>query len=55
MVEDYVIPFLSVGFDTEVTVEYRSANGELLPDPEAPLGDDEVLPEDCLLYTSRCV
>ena len=46
MVEDYVIPFLSVGFDTEVTVEYRSANGELLPDPEAPLGDDEVLPEE---------
>lgn len=46
MVEDYVIPFLSVGFDTEVTVEYRSESGELLPDPEAPLGDDEVLPEE---------
>lgn len=44
MVEDFVIPFLSAGFDTEVTFEYRSATGELLPDPE--LADSEVLPEE---------
>ena len=35
MIEDFVIPFLSVGFDTEVTVEYVSETGERLPDPEA--------------------
>ncbi|MFV0433481.1 MAG: ArsR/SmtB family transcription factor [Leucobacter sp.] len=28
MVEDFVIPFLSAGFDTEVTVEYLSEDGE---------------------------
>ena len=44
MVEDFVIPFLSVGFDTEVTVQYVSETGELMPDPEAPLSDEEVLP-----------
>lgn len=41
MVEDFIIPFLSAGFDTEVTVEYRSESGELLPGP-----DEEVLPEE---------
>lgn len=46
LVEDYVIPFLSAGFDTEVTFEYRSESGELLPDPEAPAGDEEALPEE---------
>lgn len=44
MVEDFVIPFLSAGFDTEVTWEYRSETGELLPDPEAD--DAEVLSEE---------
>ncbi|MCB1273927.1 MAG: winged helix-turn-helix transcriptional regulator [Leucobacter sp.] len=44
MVEDFVIPFLSAGFDTEVTFEYRSESGELLPDPEGAV--DEVLPEE---------
>lgn len=39
LVEDYVIPFLSAGFETEVSVEYLDADGEVLPDPE-----DEVLP-----------
>lgn len=46
MVEDFVIPFLSVGFDTEVTVEYVSETGELMPDPEALVDDDEVLSEE---------
>ncbi len=57
MVEDFVIPFLSVGFDTEVTVEYVSETGELLPDPEGSEGalvssagaagdEEEVLPEE---------
>lgn len=44
MVEDFVIPFLSIGFETEVTVEYRSESGELLPDPED--ASAEVLPEE---------
>jgi DNA-binding transcriptional ArsR family regulator len=30
MVEDFVIPFLSAGFDTEVTVEYVTESGEVL-------------------------
>ena len=53
MIEDFVIPFLSAGFDTEVTVEYLSESGEVLPDPEAAwevggdLNDeDEVLSEE---------
>lgn len=46
MIEDFVIPFLSVGFDTEVTVEYVSESGELMPDPEAPQDGEEVLPEE---------
>lgn len=46
LIEDFVIPFLSVGFDTEVTWEYRSETGELLPDPEAEAAEDEVLSEE---------
>ncbi len=49
MVEDFVIPFLSVGFDTEVTFEYVSETGELLPDPELDAhgeDDEEVLSEE---------
>lgn len=46
MIEDFVIPFLSSGFDTEVTYEYVSENGDILPDPEAALSDEEVLPEE---------
>jgi len=42
MIEDFVIPFLSAGFDTEVTVEYLSETGETLPDPEG----EEVLPDE---------
>ncbi|MBC9927442.1 MULTISPECIES: helix-turn-helix transcriptional regulator [unclassified Leucobacter] len=30
MIEDFVIPFLSAGFDTEVTVEYVTESGEVL-------------------------
>lgn len=40
LIEDFVIPFLSAGFETEVSVEYLDADGELLPDPT-----QEVLPE----------
>lgn len=32
MVEDFVIPFLSAGFETEVSVEYLDADGEVLPE-----------------------
>lgn len=51
MIEDFVIPFLSAGFDTEVTVEYVSESGEILTDPEGRFGDgygDEVLEEEVL-------
>lgn len=45
MVEDFVIPFLSAGFDTEVTVEYLSEHGVRIPDPEGD-SDAEVLSEE---------
>ncbi len=32
LIEDYVIPFLSAGFETEVSVEYLDADGEVLPE-----------------------
>lgn len=58
MVEDFVIPFLSAGFETEVTWEYRSETGELLPDPhEGAEGadgvDGEVLPEEIATAAER--
>ncbi|MFC6235472.1 ArsR/SmtB family transcription factor [Leucobacter soli] len=53
MVEDFVIPFLSAGFDTEVTFEYRSETGELLPDPEAEWDDAEVLPDEIASAAGR--
>ncbi|WP_449278299.1 ArsR/SmtB family transcription factor [Leucobacter sp. GX24907] len=48
MVEDFVIPFLSAGFDTEVTVEYLSEDGSRLPGPEGIEDglEDEVLSEE---------
>ncbi|QIM15382.1 winged helix-turn-helix transcriptional regulator [Leucobacter insecticola] len=49
MIEDFVIPFLSAGFDTEVTVEYLSEDGERVagPDSADPFGDEgEVLSEE---------
>ncbi len=42
MIEDFVIPFLSAGFETEVSVEYLSESGEPVPGPDS---DEEVLPE----------
>ncbi|MBK0421766.1 winged helix-turn-helix transcriptional regulator [Leucobacter sp. CSA2] len=56
MVEDFVIPFLSAGFDTEVTVEYLSEQGERIPGPGAddPFGDEgEVLPEEAAAAAER--
>lgn len=59
MVEDFVIPFLSAGFDTEVTVEYVSVTGEILPDPEGGLGgafgdeQSEVLPDSTTAAAER--
>src|SRR5699024_368315 len=42
-VEDFVIPFLTSGFDTEVTVEYVTESGERIEMPAGasydPLGD----------------
>lgn len=40
VIEDFVIPFLSADFDTEVTIEYLNEHGELVEGP------DEVLPEE---------
>lgn len=37
IIEDFVIPFLSADFETEVTVEYLSDEGERVPGPG---GDD---------------
>lgn len=56
MVEDFVIPFLSAGFDTEVTVEYLSENGERVVGPDADDGFDdlgEVLPEEAAAAAER--
>lgn len=52
MIEDFVIPFLSVGFETEVTVEYRDEDGNTVPDPDAT-GDEEVLPEEAAAAAGR--
>ncbi|UOQ58996.1 metalloregulator ArsR/SmtB family transcription factor [Leucobacter rhizosphaerae] len=59
MVEDFVIPFLSAGFDTEVTVEYLSEDGERVPGPGSTdsFGDaadgDEVLSEEATAAAER--
>ena len=59
MVEDFVIPFLSAGFDTEVTVEYLSEDGERVPGPESgdsfgETGEDgEVLSEEAAAAAER--
>lgn len=56
MVEDFVIPFLSAGFDTEVTVEYLSEEGERVsgPDSEDSFGaTGEVLSEEAAAAAER--
>ncbi len=61
MIEDFVIPFLSAGFDTEVTVEYVSESGEIMIDPEGRFGggygdetdDEEVLPDSTAAAAER--
>ena len=59
MVEDFVIPFLSAGFDTEVTVEYLSEDGERVPGPDSvdsfgEAGEDgEVLSEEAAAAAER--
>lgn len=56
MVEDFVIPFLSAGFDTEVTVEYLSEDGERLPSPAGTDGfadAEEVLPGEAAAAAER--
>lgn len=40
MIEDFIIPFLSVGLETEVSVEYLNEDGEIVPAPD----EEEVLP-----------
>jgi len=57
MIEDYVIPFLSVGFDTEVTVEYLDDDGAPVGDPDG-LGSglasgESVLPEEAAVAAER--
>lgn len=61
MVEDFVIPFLTAGFDTEVTVEYLSESGERVEGPgsddsflELEEGEEgEVLPEEAAAAAER--
>ncbi|MHA3724837.1 ArsR/SmtB family transcription factor [Leucobacter sp. HY1910] len=60
MVEDFVIPFLTAGFDTEVTVEYLSESGERLEGPgdvdsfqEFDEDGDPLLPEEAFAAAER--
>lgn len=60
MVEDFVIPFLTAGFDTEVTVEYLSESGERIEGPgsddsfrEFEDEDGEVLTEEAAAAAER--
>ncbi|GAA1602318.1 ArsR/SmtB family transcription factor [Leucobacter chromiireducens] len=57
MIEDFVIPFLSAGFDTEVTVEYLSEDGERVPGPASDdafiEAGEEVLPEEAAAAAER--
>ncbi|KTR82714.1 ArsR/SmtB family transcription factor [Leucobacter chromiiresistens] len=53
MIEDFVIPFLSAGFETEVTVEYLSESGERVPGPGMDDEFDEVLPEEATAAAER--
>ncbi len=53
MVEDFVIPFLSAGFETEVTVEYLSESGERVHGPGEHDEFDEVLPEEATAAAER--
>lgn len=60
MVEDFVIPFLSVGFETEVTVEYLDGEGQKVDGPRA-VGDgfddgfsgDAVIPEEAAVAAQK--
>lgn len=56
MVEDFVIPFLSAGFDTEVTVEYLSEDGERVSGPgleDSFEEQQEVLSEEAAAAAER--
>lgn len=53
MVEDFVIPFLSAGFDTEVTVEYLDGNGSILTGPAGLQDGEPVLPEEAAVAVER--
>lgn len=53
MVEDFVIPFLSAGFDTEVTVEYLDSNGSILTGPAGLQDGEPVLPEEAAVAVER--
>lgn len=57
LVEDFVIPFLSAGFETEVTVEYFSEGGDRVAGPEEgdpfTVGEGEVLPEAAAATAER--
>ena len=46
MIEDFVIPFLSVGFDTEVTVEYLNGDGETVNGPDDFHDDMAIISEE---------
>lgn len=62
MVEDFVIPFLSVGFETEVTVEYLDGDGQQVTGPgevgdgfDASFGGSAgaVIPEEAAVAAER--
>lgn len=53
MVEDYVIPFLSAGFDTEVTVEYLDSDGVSVSGPDSLESGEAVISEETAVAVER--
>lgn len=53
MIEDFVIPFLSVGFDTEVTVEYFNSDGTQVDGPDGESLGDAVISEEAVAAAEK--
>lgn len=53
MVEDFVIPFLSVGFDTEVTVEYLNSEGARVDGPDGEALGEAVISEETAVAVEK--
>lgn len=53
MIEDFVIPFLSVGFDTEVTVEYLNSDGTRVDGPDGEALGEAVISEETAVAVEK--